>query len=342
MRAAVYYSNQDIRVEERPVPQIGPGELLIKIQASGICGTDVLEWYRRDKTPLILGHEIAGIIEEAGQGVSKYKKGDRISASHHVPCGKCVYCKRAHQTVCDTLRKTHFDPGGFVEYLRLPKINLDLGGVYPIPKNVSFEEATFTEPLACVLRGASLAGVSAGKSVLVMGCGVSGLLHIKAAVMLGASRIFASDVVDYRLNFAEKSGADVVMNTDKEDIAARIRLENQDKGVDIVIVATGAKTANAQALELVERAGTVLFFAAMGEGETINLSVNEVFWRNEITLTSSYAAAPEEHLKALKLISEQKIRVHDLITHRLKMDQIQKGFNLVAQARDSMKVVIQP
>ena len=131
MRTAVYYSNSDIRIEERPNPEIGPGEVLIRVQACGICGTDVLEWYRRDKTPLVLGHEIAGQIEEVGQGLEQYKKGQRISASHHVPCGKCSYCLRGHETTCDTLRKTHFDPGGFCEYLRLPAINVELGGVYP-------------------------------------------------------------------------------------------------------------------------------------------------------------------------------------------------------------------
>ena len=130
MRVGMYYSNNDVRVEEKPKPKIGPGELLVKVMASGICGTDVVEWYRRDRVPLVLGHEIAGEIVEAGKGVKGYKIGDRISASHHVPCGECRYCLRDHHSACETLRKTSFDPGGFSEFLRIPSINLEKRGVY--------------------------------------------------------------------------------------------------------------------------------------------------------------------------------------------------------------------
>jgi L-iditol 2-dehydrogenase len=180
MRQAVYYNNRDIRIEEAALPKIGPGELLIRVEAAGICGSDVMEWYRRDKTPLVLGHEVSGRIEQVGEGLSLYKKGDRLTCAHHVPCGKCRYCLSGHQTVCDTLRKTNFDPGGFSEYLRLPKINVD-HGVFLLPEHLSFEEATFVEPLSCVLRGQRLAGFPTGKTVLVLGSGITGLMHIKLA-----------------------------------------------------------------------------------------------------------------------------------------------------------------
>jgi len=157
MRVAVYYSNNDIRIEERPRPRVGRDEILVKIEASGICGTDCLEWYRKSRVPLVLGHEIAGTVVEAGKGVRGFKTGDRVSASHHVPCGKCRFCLDGHETVCDTLRKTNFDPGGFSEFIRIPKINVEKG-TYLIPRNLSFEEATFIEPLACVLRGQRRAG----------------------------------------------------------------------------------------------------------------------------------------------------------------------------------------
>ena len=342
MRVATYYSNKDIRIENRPKPKIGPGELLIRVEACGICGTDVLEWYRRDKTPLILGHEIAGEIKEVGNGLSQYKKGQRISASHHVPCGKCRFCLGGHQTVCDTLRKTHFDPGGFAEFLRLPAINVELGGVYLLPDNLSYEEATFTEPLACVLRAQRLVGTREGKSVLVMGCGISGILHIQLARAQRASFIAACDIIDYRLEFARRLGADATINVQREDVLKQLRQLNQGKGVDLVIVATGAKSASITALQSVQRGGCVLFFAATDEGVTIPLSVNDVFWRNEVTLTSSYAATPQEHLDALELLSTHKIAVKDLITQRFGLDKITEGFQLVAQARDSLKVIIEP
>ncbi|MGH7274539.1 MAG: alcohol dehydrogenase catalytic domain-containing protein, partial [Nitrospiria bacterium] len=158
MRVAMYYSNRDVRVEEMPRPEFGPGELLVRVNASGICGSDLMEWYRADRVPLVLGHEIAGEVVAVGEGVERYKVGDRISACHHVPCNTCHYCLKGHPTVCETLRKTHFYPGGFAEYIRLPAINVDRG-VYRLPEEVSFEEATFIEPLACVLRGQQLARV---------------------------------------------------------------------------------------------------------------------------------------------------------------------------------------
>ena len=177
MRVAMYYSNNDVRLEEMPTPQIGSGELLVKVHASGICGSDVMEWYRIEKAPLVLGHEIAGEVAAVGDGVEGYKEGDRITAAHHVPCNTCHYCLSGHHTVCDTLRQTNFDPGGFAEYVRLPAINVACG-VFPLPDEVSYEEATFTEPLACVLRGQRMAGMQSGCSVLVIGSGIAGLLHV--------------------------------------------------------------------------------------------------------------------------------------------------------------------
>ena len=154
----MYYSNRDVRLEEMPVPQIGQGELLVRVEACGICGSDVMEWYRRDRVPLVLGHEIGGQIVAVGDGVEGYKEGDRVTAAHHVPCNQCHYCLSGHHTVCDTLRQTNFDPGGFAEYIRLPAINVKRG-VFLLPDEVSYGQATFIEPLACVLRGQRLAHI---------------------------------------------------------------------------------------------------------------------------------------------------------------------------------------
>ena len=172
MRVAMWYNNRDVRIEEMPIPQIGFGELLVRVEACGICGSDVMEWYRLDRAPLVLGHEIAGEIVKVGDGVERYKEGERVSAAHHVPCNTCRYCLSGHHTVCDTLRRTNFDPGGFAEYIRLPAINVDRG-VFLLPDEVSDEEATFIEPLACVLRGQRLAHMSPGDSVLVIGSGIA-------------------------------------------------------------------------------------------------------------------------------------------------------------------------
>lgn len=340
MRVARWYNNRDVRVEEMPVPQIGPGELLVRVVASGICGSDVMEWYRLDRAPLVLGHEITGEVVVVGEGVETFKKGDRVAVAHHVPCNTCHYCLRGHPTVCDTLRRTNFDPGGFAEYVRLPAINVDRG-VFLLPDEVSFEEATFVEPLACVLRGQRRANLQPGQSVLVMGSGISGLLHIKLARALGAGRIIATDISNYRLEAAERFGADMAINAD--DYSPE-RLHETNKGLlaDLVIVGTGAVTALNQALASVERGGTILFFAPTTPGITIPISINDLFWRTDRTLTTSYAGSPADYAEALRLIQARRVLVNEMITHRLSLEETGLGFQLVAEAKDSLKVIIEP
>ncbi|MBE0431777.1 MAG: alcohol dehydrogenase catalytic domain-containing protein [Dehalococcoidia bacterium] len=340
MRVARYYSNQDIRLEEMPVPQIGPGEALMRVEASGICGSDLLEWYRLHKAPLVLGHEVAGVIVALGQGVESCAVGDRVAAAHHVPCDECHYCLGGHHTVCDTLRRTNFDPGGFAEYVRLPRINVDRG-IFRLPDDLSFEEATFIEPLACVLRGQRLARLRWGCAVLVIGSGTAGLLHIQIARLSGARYIIATDIVDYRLQTARRFGADAAIQA-KEYAPDHVRGIADGRLADLVVICSGAPSAIAQALASVERGGSVLFFAAIDPGVSIPISVNDLFWRNEITLTSSYGGSPEDYASALDLIQAGRILVREMITHRLGLADTDLGFQLVAQAQDCLKVIIEP
>ncbi len=339
MRVAMYYSNRDVRLEEMPVPQIGRDEVLMRVEASGICGSDLLEWYRRHKAPLVLGHEVAGVIAAVGKGVKRYKIGERICAAHHVPCNTCHYCLNGHHTVCDTLRQTNFDPGGFAEYVRLPRINVEQG-IFPLPDEVSFEEATFVEPLACVLRGQGLARLHSGQTVLVIGSGVAGLLHIQVARTSGAGCIIATDIVNYRLEAARRVGADIAVQA-REYTPACLRKAADGRLADLVVICSGASLAINQALESVERGGTVLFFAPTEPGDTVAISVNDLFWRNEITLTSSYGGSPVDYAAALDLIRAGRIRVQEMITHRLGLGETGLGFQLVARAQDSLKVIIE-
>jgi L-iditol 2-dehydrogenase len=339
MRVAMYYNNKDIRIEEQPKPKIGPGEILVKILASGICGSDVMEWYRIKKAPIVLGHEIAGEIVEVGQGVEKYKVGDRVFVSHHIPCNTCRYCLNGFHTVCETLHTTNFDPGGFAEYVRAPQLNVDRG-TFVLPDEVSLEEGTFVEPLGCIIRGQRVAGLRPGMTVLILGSGISGLLHLILARALGAGRIIATDVNDYRMKAAGDFGADVVLNAE-EDVPARVREANDGNLADLVIICAGALSVFKQALKSVDRAGTVLFFAPTDPGVELPVPVND-FWRNGITLLPSYGAAPIDCLQAIELMRSKRVPVTKMITHRLPLEQTALGFKLVAEAKECIKVIIEP
>ena len=339
MRAAMYYANDDVRIVDLQTPRIGPGEILVRVKASGICGSDVMEWYRKPKAPLVLGHEIAAEVAQVGAGVDTVKVGDRVFVSHHVPCGSCRYCRAGHETVCDTLRTTNFDPGGFAEFVRVPAINVK-HGVFLLPREVSDDEATFVEPLACVIRGQRLAGFRAGGTMLVLGSGVAGLLHIKLAKAAGAAKVIATDVVEFRKAAAQRAGADFVIDG-REDVPARLREANEGNLADLVVTCTGAPKAIGQGLASVDRGGTVLFFAPVEPAAKVDIPFNEL-WREEITLTSSYGGSPRDIRESINLLREKRVVVTDLITHVLPLTQAAEGFRLVSAARDSMKVVLRP
>ncbi len=339
MRVAMYYNNKDVRLEEIPTPQIGPGELLVKVVASGICGSDVMEWYRIKNAPRVLGHEITGGIVEVGQGIDRYKTGDRVFVSHHVPCNTCQHCLNGFHTLCDTLRSTNFDPGGFAEYLRVPRINVDRG-VFLLPDGISFEEGVFIEPLACVLRGQRLARLRPGETVFVIGSGISGVLHIALAHASGAGRVIASDISEYRLQAAKQSGADEVLYA-KEVRASKVREINQGRLADLVIVCAGSLQAYKQALETADRGGRVLCFAPLEPGVSFALPFFD-FWNDGITLLSTYGGSPVDISTAIELIRAQRLPLQRMITHRLPLEETGSGFQLVTEAKDSMKVIIEP
>ncbi len=335
----MYYSNRNLQLQEMPTPKIGSGEVLVKIMASGICGSDLMEWYRIKRAPLVLGHEVTGEIVEIGENVEGYTVGDRVFVSHHVPCNTCHYCLSGHHTVCETLRRTNLDPGGFAEFVRVPPINVDRG-VYSLPDAVSFEEGTFIEPLACVLRGQRLAQMEPSESVLVIGSGISGLLHVKLAHALGAGRIFATDINQFRLRAARKFGADLTVHAE-DDVEARVLQANENRLVDRVIVCTGATPAFTQALRCVDRGGKILFFAPTEPGVGISVPIND-FWRKEITLMTSYGGSPADIAAASELIRARKVNVKEMITHRLGLAETGLGFKIAAEAKEAIKVIIEP
>ena len=322
-----------------PTPRIGQGEVLLKSLACGICGSDVMEWYRIHKAPLVLGHEATGEIVEVGEGVKRFKEGDRVFVSHHVPCNTCHYCLHGNHTVCDTLRTTNFDPGGFAEYVRVPEINVDRG-IFILPDDLSLEDGTLIEPLACVVRGQRLARIEPGQTVVVIGSGISGLLHILLARASGAGKIIATDISEYRMGMAEKLGADSVISA-HDDLPSHLLKLNGNRLADRVIATTGAVPALNTAIKSVDRGGTVLFFAPGGPDVELPVPFND-FWKNCITLMPTYGASPVDIEVAIELLRSGRVPVQEMITHRLGLAETGRGFNLVTDAKESVKVIIEP
>ncbi|NMC43908.1 MAG: alcohol dehydrogenase catalytic domain-containing protein [candidate division Zixibacteria bacterium] len=339
MRAAVYYNNRDVRVEERPIPMIGPKEILVKIMASGVCGSDVMEWYRIKKAPRVLGHEIAGEVAQVGAEVTGFAVGDRVFVTHHVPCNQCRYCLAGAHSACRTLQSTNFDPGGFAEYVRVPEINVQ-NGTFHLPHQVTYDQGTFIEPLGCVIRGQRIARVKKGDTVLIIGSGIAGLLHIKLARVYDAAKVIATDINAYRLEVARSMGADVVLDAG-QDVARLVKETNDGRGADVVIVCATPESAFQQAFEAVDRAGTLLLFAPTSPEARIPLPLFDLYFKL-VTIVFSYAAVAEDLKEAIALLHGKKLTVDDMVTHRLPLAETQKGFALVAEADRSIKVIIEP
>lgn len=339
MRVAVYYNNKDIRVEERPRPRIGAKEILVRIMASGVCGSDVMEWYRIKKAPRVLGHEIAGVIEEVGADIARFGTGDRVFVSHHVPCNECRYCEAGYHTACATLRSTNFDPGGFAEFVRVPEINVR-NGTCVLPDEVTFEEGTFIEPLGCVVRGQRVAGIKPEHTVMVIGSGIAGLMHIHLACIKGVRRIIATDVSEYRMKAAKRFGASVVINANR-DVMDLMKEANGGRLADVVIVCTAAMPAFDQAFESVDCGGTILMFAPTAPDVTVPLPLYDIYFKNA-RIVFSYAAVNEDITEAIELLRKKRFDALGMVTHSFPLQEIQKGFDLVAQADRSIKVIIRP
>jgi L-iditol 2-dehydrogenase len=265
-----------------------------------------------------------------------------VVVSHHVPCNTCTLCLSGDHTACETLHGTNFDPGGFSEYVRVPALQTDRGMLH-LPDSVGYDEGSFVEPLGCVVRAQTRAGIRPGSTVLVVGSGISGLLHIRLALSLGAGRVFATDVSPYRLEWARRSGAaeaiDAAAAADR--LPDLLREANDGRLADLVMLCTGAPSAIAQGLACLESGATFVFFAPPPPGEPLAMPMAEL-WRREVTIRTAYGAAPGDLSTALDLIASRRVKVDDLVTHRLSLDEIQRGFSLVAGATDSVKVVVEP
>ena len=338
MRVARYYGPENIRVEEMPVRAPGPGEIVVRVRACGICGSDTLDWYLQPRAPLVPGHEPAGEVVTVGPGVEKFRPGDRVFVHHHVPCFACHYCRRGHHTLCAEFHRTRIEPGGFAEYIRVPAPNVEKD-VWKLPEELSYEEATLVEPLACALRAWERLRVFPDDTAAVVGCGVSGLLLIMAGRLHPVGRIFGVDPVEFRRQAAVGAGAAGAFPP--EAAAEALRAANGGRGADLVIVATGNPAGLELAFELVEPGGTILLYAPTAPEVELPVRPHRLFF-DEITLVASYSATPLETGPALGLIAAGRIPAGRLITHRLPLERAAEGLRLVRRGTDSLKVVILP
>jgi len=346
MKAAVLKGIEDLEVKEIPRPTPSAHQILIRVRACTICGTDIKVYHHGHKLirfPRVTGHEVAGQIVEVGSEVKNYRVGERVAVAPAIPCGRCFYCRRGMQSMCANLKAIgyHYD-GGFAEFMLVPEDALQNGCVNQIPSNISFEEAALAEPLACAINGQELSKVEMGDTVVVIGAGPLGCIHMQLARIKGATKIILVELSRERTEFAKRLlFPDVTVNPAEEDAIKRVREETEGRGADRVIVACGSGRAQEDALQMVRARGTVNFFGGLPKDKPfINFNSNLVHY-GEFYVVGTHGSAPRHNELALQLISQKRIKVKELITHRLPLERLKEGLEL-AESGKAMKVCISP
>ncbi len=335
MKVAKWYNNRDIRVEDVPRPKPGEHEMLVEIFSCGICGSDLVEWYRLPRAPLVPGHEIGGRVVETGSAVTGYKPGDRVFIAPKVPCMACEQCEKGNYTLCSNVNERL--PGGFAEYILVPEV-LIANGTYRLPDSISYDQSTFIEPLACVVKAQNAADIQAGQTVLIFGCGMSGLLHIKLAKSKNC-RVIGVDISEKKLELAETVGADLTIKADRN--VPEILLSENGRKADVVILCTSALPAVKQAWSSVADGGTVVFFAVPDPDTKVEIPIN-YFWQKEIKVLTTYYCGPPDLKDALRLIETGTVLTDDLISQKLPLGQTGSGFKMLIEDKDIIKVIITP
>jgi L-iditol 2-dehydrogenase len=338
MKAAMYYSQQDIRIEEIPIPGIGDDEILVEMKACGICGSDLMNWYLKTRAPLVLGHEPTGTVAKKGRKVESINLGDRVFVHHHVACLTCHYCMHGDYTLCEQFHNTNIKPGGLAEYFRVPALNLQMDTLR-IPNELSLEEATFIEPVGCCVRAIKKCNIQKGDTTAVIGAGATGLIHTTLSKIYGAAKTIVSDLIDFRLRFAEKFGADVAVNPEDQDLKEIVKTETDGRGADLVIVTAPSLEAYKAGIDVCRRGGKLCVFAPTSPGKYMQVSPKELFF-SEIQIVPSYSTSHLETRTALQLLESGKIHVKELITHRFRLVETAKAFRTALESRESLKVIV--
>jgi L-iditol 2-dehydrogenase len=345
MRVVRFHAPQDVRVEDAPEPSAGPGDLVIRVRNCSVCGTDAKIWrsgHLNLRPPRVLGHEVAGEVVEAGEGAGGWSVGDRVQVIAAIPDGTCRECRRGRTTVCagQELIGYHYD-GGFAELLRVPAKVLAVGGVNRVPDGLSFAEASVAEPLACVVNGQEQASVGDGDTVVVVGAGPIGCLHVRLARARGAARVLLVERRPRRLALAAGLvGPDEAIAGDADTVAA-VRELTGGRGADVVVVAAASGKAQEDALQMAAPRGRVSFFGGLPKDEpTVTLDANVVHYR-EVAIVGANGSSPDHNRQALELIAAGAVPVADLITHRLPLERAVEAIHTVAGG-EAMKVTVEP
>jgi len=345
MKAAVFYGPKDLRIEERPVPAIADNEVLLQVKACAICGSDVRTYNfgaGNITEPVITGHEVSGVVAAVGKRVSGYRTGQRVTVAPAIPCGECPYCARGIQTMCDNLRSIGYQfHGGFAEYMVVPHTAVKAGCINTIPEDVSFDEATLAEPLACAINGQELLNVGMEDTVVIIGAGPLGCMHVDLARTRGARKIVLADMRERRLELARPFGADVLVNVEKENLEERVRQETGGCGADVVIVSAPSGKAQEQALLLAAKHGRISFFGGLPKtSPTISLNANLVHYK-ELFIMGAYGSKPRHNRMGLDLLASGKIHCSSLIGLTVPVERIVEAMGAVSEGT-ILKAVVRP
>ena len=345
MKAALLKGIEDLEIAEVDKPKPKEDEILIEVKACAICGTDVKVYHhghRLIKFPRVTGHELSGVIVETGKRVSNFHEGERVMISPVIPCGSCIYCQRGCQAMCDELTAIgyHYD-GGFAQFMIVPERGVINGCVHKMPEDLPFEDASLTEPLACVINGQELSRLRIGDTVLVIGAGPIGCLHTELAKLSGASKVILADLEEERLKLAQFTGADFFVNSSSENLKEKVEEITNGCMADRVIVAAGSGKAQEESLCLVAKMGSIKFFGGLPR-ESPNITFNSnVLHYGESFVVGTHGSAPYHNELALSLIGGGKIKIENYISHRLPLNKLLEGLRL-AEERKGLKIVILP
>ena len=340
MKTAFVKEPSKVKIKETQKPTLGTGEILVQMQACGICGSDIEKVFGHyGKPSMKLGHEPAGIILDVDANVVDFKKGDRVFTHHHVPCYSCHFCEHGNETTCQKYSETNLSPCGLSEEYVVPEWNVSHGGVLKLPESMTFEEAAMIEPLACCVRAWGKFNFKRGDSAAIFGVGPTGMMHVMLAQSKQFSKIFCFDLNEYRLDFAKKFNVSEAIMSSDESRKQKILDQTDGRGVDIAIIATSSLKALEDGIDMVRKGGSVMMFGVPSEGATMSLDMSKIYSK-EISLFTSYAASDNDTKEALRLIDSSEINVKKLVTHTYSISESQQAFDHAKTGENAMKIII--